>query len=247
MRWKNRYVAAGILAASLTLNGPAAMAADHQDGAAVKTDPSTDINDVYTWMSADGKTTYFVMTVYPAAGADAKFSNAAWYVFHTSSRMHFADTTATPLDIICGFDTTQKISCWVGSDRTNFVSGDASSTSGLTSANGKIKVFAGLRKDHFFFNLDGFKAVAAAVTSAAPTLVTQKAFDAAGCPNLAKLGAGTAAALATQLQKAPGGGAPMDHFLPLNTLAIVLAIDTEEICPGGPLVSVWGATVRKGQ
>jgi len=32
-----------------TLIATTALAADHQDGAAVLTDPSTDINDVFAW------------------------------------------------------------------------------------------------------------------------------------------------------------------------------------------------------
>ena len=45
-------------------------------------------------------------------------------------------------------------SCWLGTDE--YVTGDASAITGLTSADGKLKVFAGLRADPFFFNLDGF-------------------------------------------------------------------------------------------
>ena len=58
------------LAAALPPTGPA-LAADHRDGDFVLADPSTDINDVYTWMSADASKVYLAMTVFPAANAGA--------------------------------------------------------------------------------------------------------------------------------------------------------------------------------
>src|SRR5262249_45567592 len=116
------------MAASLLPAAPA-MAADHRDGAASLTDPSTDVNDVYTWMSADGKSVYLIMTVFPAANkTTSKFSNSAYYVFHTNSRaptaLVSAPSAANNFDIICSFDAAQKASCWFG-DSTNFLYGDA--------------------------------------------------------------------------------------------------------------------------
>ena len=103
-----------------------AIAADHRDGASVDTDPSTDINDVYSWVDAGGQSVYLAMTVFPVASTTSKFSNSAYYVFHTTSRATAAGA-ATPLDITCGFDNaaTQNISCWIG-DSTNFIYGNAS-------------------------------------------------------------------------------------------------------------------------
>src|SRR5262249_15226795 len=113
MAWKNSLIALGL--ASVLLPAPAAIAADHLDGAAVKMDASTDINDVYTWMSSDGSKVYLIMTVSPNADkTTAKFSNAAWYVFHTGSRATLLTQSFTPIDVICGFDSNQIINCWVG-------------------------------------------------------------------------------------------------------------------------------------
>jgi uncharacterized protein DUF4331 len=117
------------------------------------------------------------------------------------------------------------------------VNGDASATSGIQSGSGKLKVFAGLRDDPFFFNLDGFKAVATAVHAAAPVLT----FDAAGCPALNTV---TATALVAQLSHSPTGGAAEDHFARNNVLAIVLSIDKTILTGGGPVLSVWGSTNR---
>src|SRR5512143_622915 len=85
----------------------AALAADHQDGAAVLTDPSTDINDVFAWTSPDGSKLNLVMDVFPAATTAAKFSNVAQYVFHTTSSAGYGMPAATSEDILCTFDTAQ--------------------------------------------------------------------------------------------------------------------------------------------
>lgn len=226
------------MALSLLPAAPA-IAADHRDGASVDTDPSTDINDVYAFMDASGTSVYLAMTVFPVAATTSKFSNSAYYVFHTTSRANAAGTP-TPLDITCGFDNaaTQNISCWVG-DSTNFIYGNATATTGLTANN--ITVFAGPRKDHFFFNLAGYNQVRANVTGA----VAAKAltFNADGCPTMPTA---TLTAQATQLRQSPSGGAPVDFFLPLDTLAIVMKIPVTVLNKGGPLMSVWAGTYRKG-
>jgi hypothetical protein len=188
-------------------------------------------------MSTDKSKVYLIMTVFPAADKTAsKFSNSAYYVFHTTSRATYLSATAMPYDIVCSFDTTQKISCWFG-DSTTFLNGDASATAGLTKGT-SIKVFAGPRKDHFFFNLDGFNAVRKDVKTN-----TTNTLNADNC--LTASAPVTPAMLATQLQKSPTNMAPTDFFLNLNTLAIVMEIDTTLLNKGGAIISVWGGTYRK--
>ena len=211
---------------------PLAFAADHQDGPAATADPSADITDVFAWMSSDASKVILVMDVSPAATSTSQFSNSVQYVFHTSSRPSFGAAAAASLNVICTFDTAQTISCWAGDE---YLTGNAGSASGLTSASGKMTVFAGLRDDPFFFNLAGFKNTAATVTSAKSSLT----FDNNGCP---ELNAATSALLVNQLQTAPDGGPPQDHFLDLNVLAIVVQLDKSILTAGGPLVSVWAAT-----
>lgn len=251
MAWKNRLLAIGLV--SSLLPAQAALAADHLDGSAtgVKADASTDINDVYAWISTDGTKVNLIMTVSPAANATtAKFSNSAYYVFHTASRASFLSQQASPTNIICSFDAAQKISCWVGTGNTNFIYGDASAPTGLVSPNGKIKVFAGPRKDHFFFNLDGFNAVRTLVKNRQAT--TPITLDGNGCALMS--GANTNGinnterlAIVQQLQRAPGGaaGSATDFFRNLNTLAIVMEIDKQLLTNGGAILSVWGGTHKK--
>lgn len=232
------------MAISLLPAAPA-IAADHRDGASVDTDPSTDINDVYSWVDAGGQSVYLAMTVFPVASATSKFSNSAYYVFHTTSRATAAGA-ATPLDITCAFDNaaTQNISCWFG-DSTNFVYGNATSAAApLVSSN--ITVFAGPRKDHFFFNLAGYNQVRANVRANVGGLT----FNGDGCPTAP---VATLNAQATQLGRgvlANGTvgavGSQTDFFLPLNTLAIVLKVPVAMVNKGGPLLSVWAGSYRKG-
>jgi tetratricopeptide (TPR) repeat protein len=143
-------------------------------------------------MSGDKTKVNLVMDVYPNAPAGAMFSDQVLYAFHLNSAATFGGT-ATETKIFCGFDTAQKITCWVGG--TESLTGDASATTGISSTSGKTKVFAGLRDDPFFFNLTGFKATAADVIAAAttPGLLT---FDPSGCP---MLDSATSTALVGQL------------------------------------------------
>jgi hypothetical protein len=208
-----------------------AQSADHRDGPAVQTDPSTDINDVFTFNDANN--TVFAMTVFPVATDTSKFSDAALYVFHTESAASFG-TTSNPLDIICSFDATQKISCWAGDE---YVTGDASQAAGVASANGKLKVFAGRRADPFFFNLEGFNDTRAYVLANAGGITTDKN----GCPtNVDSL------EILKRLQGTDGGTKDAgDFFQNLNTLAIVVSIDKALVTKGGKLVTVWASTNKK--
>jgi hypothetical protein len=220
--------------AVVAVGAPLLMGADHADGSTATADPSADITDVFAWTSPDATHLNLVMDVFPFATAGAQFSDAVQYVFHTRSKASFLASDESAVDVICTFDAGQNVSCWAGG---SYVSGDASNTAGITSADGKMSVFTGLRDDPFFFNLDGFKATAADVMAAAPGLT----FDAAGCP---ALDPGTVTALDTQLMTAPGGGPPVDHFALGNVLSIVVSLDKTLINQGGPIVDVWASTYR---
>jgi Domain of unknown function (DUF4331) len=239
-----RFTRNWLLVTTLAVAG-AARAADHADGPAATADPAADITDVFAWMSSDASRVYLVMDVFPNAGpgptaatgqAAAKFSDVLQYVFHMASYTAFGQAVAATEDIVCTFDagTPQRVNCWAGDE---YVTGDASAAGGIQSATGRLRVFAGLRDDPFFFNLDGFKAVAEAVHGAASTL----SFDPAGCPTL---DAATSTALVKQLSQGPGGGPPQDHFARNNVLALVLSVDKALVAKGGPVVSVWGSTNR---
>lgn len=235
---RKRWLAVvGVLAVgALTVMGAAARAADHADGPAASADPSADITDVFAWMSADANRVYLVMDLVRNASAASKFSDSVQYVFHTTSRPGFGGTAAAEVDVVCTFNTAQTIQCWAGKEA--YVTGDAGNVNGIVSADGKLKVFAGLRNDPFFFNLAGFKQTGKVVADAASSLT----FDPAGCP---QLDAATASTLVTQLQTAPDGGAAVDNFARFNVLAIAVSVDKAILTKGGPILGVWGSTNRQ--
>jgi len=142
------------------------------------------------------------------------------------------------MDVICTFDASQAVSCWVGDK--DYVTGDASDPKGLASASGKTRVYAGLRADPFFFNLEGFKDTVAAVDAAEGTLD----FDGSGCPTI---NAATSQALVGLLQGTMMGAQPAKNFFETaNVLSIVLEIDKSLVTTGGPIVAVWGSTHKGG-
>lgn len=228
-------IAATATVASLA-TAPKALAADHLDSPSVNLEAVSDITDVYTWMS--GTNAILVLNVAPIATATSKFSDKVQYVLHTESTDAFG-TPGQQQDIIATFDADQKISLWIGSDV--YLTGDASATTGLTSADGKVKVFAGLRDDPFFFNLDGFKDVTEFVASLPGAAL---GLDAANCPT------SVTPALATDIRNrlshdpksTPAGGPPKDFFANLNVLSIVIQVDKTLLNKGGPLLAVWGST-----
>lgn len=214
--------------------GRHARAADHLDGPAVTADPAADITDLFAWMSSDASKVNLVMDVQPLADTNSKFSDAVQYVFHTTSQGAFGAAAAQSTNLICTFAASQTIQCWLGNQE--YVTGDASNPAGISSADGKLKVFAGLRQDPFFFNLDGFHAATAAVQAAAANLT----FDAAGCP---QLDATTSSALVGLLSTNPDdGGAAQDFFAGKNVLAISVQVDKSLLTGGGSFVSVWAST-----
>jgi uncharacterized protein DUF4331 len=218
------------------------LAADHLDSPATIADPMADIADVYAWMTTDGTKVNLAMTVSPGDPGTRHFDASTQYVWHVSSLSQFGAPNATETKVICTFASDTSIQCWVGDK--DYVKGDPSATSGLTSADGKIKVFAGRRSDPFFFNLNGFKDAVAGVEMTAVTAAT-----AGGCPHItAAQGSGLRAALDEQAvgsarTHAPCDGSDVDCFKKLDVMAIVLQVDKSLLNQGtNTLVKVWGST-----
>jgi hypothetical protein len=218
----------------LGLFGFGVWAADHTDAPAVTAEPAADINDIFTWMSADGANLNLVMTVFPSASATTQFSDAVQYVFHINSSPAFG-TAQTEQLLVCTFAVSQVVTCWL--DDEELISGDASDPNGISDSAGTVRVFTGLRNDPFFFNAAGFNATVDAVVGAAGSLM----FDEAGCP---ALDAATSNALVTQLQTAVGGGAAADFFSGMNVLTLSIEIQKSLVTPGGPILGIWGSTHR---
>jgi hypothetical protein len=231
--------------AAAVLGYPAtARSSDHGDSPAVQADETTDINDVYAWMS-DATHVTLVMTVEFDAPPGAMFSNAVRYVFHTASAAAFNPALPTGgTDIIATFDTSasQKVSLWVGT--SEYLTGDATGAAGMMSTDGKVKVFTGPRADPFFFNFAGFGNTVTTVEAVSPLPAGTGPGGDAGCPLVT---AGQSGLLGTLLKTSTlDGGAPaVNAFANLNALAIVVQIDKSLLTTATqPLLTVWGGTYK---
>jgi hypothetical protein len=243
-------------------------AADHLDAPTIKmaANHMADLNDVYVWMNGDATKVNLVMTVSPADDGTLNFGPSVQYVFHVTTHPGADNQAAFPSAgterrVICTFASNTSAQCWVaeGSTSLGYISGDPSATTGITSADGKIKLFAGRRSDPFFFNLAGFLTAqriaedacsggSAMTPMACPGLLP--VVDMAGCPTLGASAAAIAAQLGTTqsgaaypstLGPCPAGQA--DCFATFNTRAIVLQIDkTLLLGTGDHLLSVWAST-----
>jgi hypothetical protein len=254
---KRLIVIAGL---AVTLTGQA-RAADHADGPSATQglmDLSGDITDVYTFL--DGNNVVLIMDVGANATSASKFSNVIQYVFHVNGITGLTDNAPLVSNVVCTFDAAQKISCWLeqGTSTVDYVNGDASATAGLASTSGKLKVFAGVRDDPFFFNIQGFRKVTNFVATHLAALAP--IIDTSGCPHLDGAGSPVSSATVRTLLKSqsdmstPGvddfakGGtaaAPLGiSTLSGNVLSIVLAIPKATLTNNGakPILGVWAST-----
>jgi hypothetical protein len=230
---KKFQLSAIAILAMLLLSQPS-WSADHVDSPIARSDPAADVTDQYLWMSPDAKTIFIVMGFFRNASVDSRFSDSVQYVVHTTSRQKFGDPPSAEVDIICVFSKAQIIQCWAGDE--SYVTGDASNPNGITSADGKLRVFSGLRSDAMFFNSAGFRDTARTVTTALPSLQV----DTAGCPTVDPA---TSATLVNKLRTTAGGPA-VNAFNKLNDLDIILTVDKSILTKNGPILSLWLSTNR---
>jgi hypothetical protein len=227
----------------LAMHASPSHAADHLDSPNLMTNPLADINDVYAWMTPDALNVNLAMSVSPAdPGTMAMpftrhFSPTILYVFHVTSIAAFG-MTGTETKVICRINSDTNGECWVGNQ--DYVNGDPSNPSGTTSKDGKVRLFAGLRSDPFFFDLQGLRD---AVSTLAGTTLT---LDTAGCPQVTDT---FATNVRKQLQEtptvvqAPCTAGNKDCFATLNAKLIVLSIDKSLLnLSGHEILSVWAST-----
>jgi hypothetical protein len=223
-------------------------AADHLDSDSLAGNPMADIADVYSWMS--GTKLDLAMTVSPADLGTLTFGPSVQYAFHLTSKAALSDlgtASGTTSNVICTFASNTSVQCWVvgpTGEVVDYVTGDPSATAGLRSADGKMTVFAGRRSDPFFFNLSGFRFVAAAVAS-----IVNLQTDPAGCPLEGSVPAAKALewrgnlAAANYPAVAPCPANTADCFAALNVMAIVVQLDASLVNAGAnTLLAVWGST-----
>lgn len=224
------------------------------------TDIAADITDVYAWMSPDASKVYLAVDIQGAntgATAQTKFSDAVQYVIHVNSTSAYGMPQTKPDTIVCKFDNaaTQNFECWgpgAAGGQAEYVKDAVGNTTGKTSKSGKMRVFAGLRDDPFYFNIRGFLATATAVKGVATSGMLPTP-DAAGC---SKLTSAQSTLVVNTLKSDGATGAGADDFgkngksllspqggaTNGNILAIVIAIDKTLLNTGGNIVSVWAST-----
>ncbi|MBK6486880.1 MAG: DUF4331 family protein [Gemmatimonadetes bacterium] len=212
-------------------------ASDHQDTPEVELSPRMDINDVYVFPGSSADRTALVLTtsspITPGQSATAAFDPNLLYQVKV-------DNTGDGLEdrvfqvTFDGAGTNQRVSVR-GPVRPNetgmantlvtsgpVVSGNINAT--LGSATG-TQVFAGLRDDPFFIDLEQFfrlipdRKPATGALSQIPDTPTASAFRPAGTA--------------------------VDFLRGLNTLALVIELPTNQLTAGGtPKLGVWATISR---
>jgi len=132
-----------------------ALAADHRDGPFATNDPAADLNDVYLFINPnDPAELILIGTAVPAATTNSRFSDAVQYRFHIDNGAPGGQTTIT-----CTFpNAATRVLCRNAGD-TLYAEGSIDT---LVDAD-DLRVFAGLRDDPFFFDVDAFNRTRAAV------------------------------------------------------------------------------------
>ncbi len=148
-----------ILAALSFVCSSPAHAADHLDAPFVRQDGQTDINDMYIFHPGspqDLSRTVLVMTVNPAAGVNSptSFSTNATYDFLIDQN----GDAREDLTFRAGFSgggSSQQITLSLEDNGSSQIlaSGPVETT---IQGSGGVLLFAGVRDDPFFFDLDGF-------------------------------------------------------------------------------------------
>jgi hypothetical protein len=231
---------------------PLVRAADHLDSPSAAANKLGDIGDVYAWMTADATRINLALTVSPFDDGQQSFGPSVQYVFHVESHPVLGQSGAES-KVICTFTDNTEGQCWVVAPDghvVDYVTGDMTGITGLVSASGKLRAYAGRRSDPSFFNMSGF------LTAAASTKlidVGTLGLDGAGCPTLATFAADTRRA---ELKAMPTGGTTngpcgttaKDCFANANVLAIVVQVDKDELVQGTEkLMSVWAGTYAAPQ
>jgi hypothetical protein len=137
-----------LVIAMLAVLSGTALAADHRDSPFTTGDPAADINDVYTFTNPNNADELIVVaTVSPVANSNTRFSDAVEYRIHLDNGVANGTTTIT-----CTFpqDAT-RVLCRNGGD-TLYADGPLNQ---IVDAD-DLRVWAGLRDDPFFFDLDAF-------------------------------------------------------------------------------------------
>jgi hypothetical protein len=230
--------AAGIAAALVVLvTATTVLASDHQDTPEVELSPRMDINDVYAFPGASADRVVLVMTtsspITPAAGATAGFDPNLLYQIKVDNTGDGVEDRVLQFTF-SGTGPTQQVTlrgpvapAIVGTmttvvDASPTVSGPTNNNLGSTSG---VQLFAGLRDDPFFLDLEQFFRI---VPDRKP--VTGALSQLPDAPSAAAW--------------RPAGQA-VDYLRGLNTLALVVELPSSQLTGSdNGRIGVWGTISR---
>lgn len=123
-----------------------AQGADHIDSPAAVNDPLADLLDYYAFVNPnDPDEVILALTVVPFAAGASQFSDAIVYHFF------FEDDDGVTARIDCAVSSEQIITCSGPQDRS------VSARVGEIGSSDGLRLFAGLREDPFFLDLEAFR------------------------------------------------------------------------------------------
>jgi hypothetical protein len=137
----------------LVLTSSIVQAADHLDSPLVQSDPAADINDLYAFMNPNNPgELILVATVMPLADANSRFSDAVEYRFNIQN-------LASGQDYVIGCKALGRADDLMKCELQNMQGRKVFAYVGTQSGNpnSRLRIFAGLRDDPFFFDLAAYR------------------------------------------------------------------------------------------
>jgi hypothetical protein len=234
---RSRRLLFGVFAFAIALSAATLFASDHQDTPEVELSPRMDINDVYAFPGASADRIVLVMTtsspITPAQSGSASFDPNLLYQLKIDNTGDGVEDRVLQFTFT-GTGANQQIQIRgpIAPPATGMVNsvGDANPSltgdvnSNLGSASG-MQVFAGLRDDPFFLDLEQFFRIVPDRKPVSGPL--------------------------SQLPESPSAsawrpvGQAVDYLRGINTLAIIVELPVSMLTAGGqPKIGVWGTISR---
>ena len=226
-----------IAGAGLALTARATLGSDHQDTPEVELSPRMDINDVYAFPGSSEDRIALVMTtsspITPAQASSATFDPNLLYQLKVDNNGDAVEDLVLQITFEgTGANQTVRVRGPIRPELTgtrNTIVGSAPATTGTINtpfgSSSSIQVFAGIRDDPFFLDLEQFFRI---VPDRRP--VSGPLSQLPDQPS------------ATAFRQA---GQAVDYLRGFNTLAIVIELPEAMLTAGGtPKVGIWGTISR---
>ena len=234
---RSRRLFFGVLALATAISAAMLFASDHQDTPEVELSPRMDINDVYAFPGASADRIVLVMTtsspITPAQSGSASFDPNLLYQLKIDNTGDGVEDRVLQFTFT-GLGANQQIQIRgpvapVSAGMVNSIVDASPSLTGAVNSNlgaaSGMQVFAGLRDDPFFLDLEQFFRIVQDRKPVSGPL--------------------------SQLPETPSAsawrpvGQAVDYLRGINTLAIVVELPVTMLTAGGqPKIGVWGTISR---